>query len=91
MSILKKPIPILAGLVISLSSCEFQSYEDFGFPEYDGEFQWTQVVKNAEWPNRYGHAAVVYDNKKALNKILTECLKKQKEKYELITWLRLKV
>ncbi len=63
MSILKKPIPILAGLVISLSSCEFQSYEDFGFPEYDGEFQWTQVVKNAEWPNRYGHAAVVYDNK----------------------------
>ncbi len=46
-----------------LSSCEFQSYENYGFPEYDGVFEWTLLVKNAEWSNRYGHAAVAYENK----------------------------
>lgn len=46
-----------------LNSCEFQSYSDFEFPSYDGEFTWTQLTKNAEWPNRYGHDALVYNQK----------------------------
>ena len=44
-------------------SCEFQSFEDYEFPEYDGAFKWTQLSKHAEWPKRYGHAAVSYDDK----------------------------
>lgn len=54
---------ILASLAIFVMSCEFQSFSDHGFAEYDGEFQWTQLTKNAEWANRYGHAAVSFDNK----------------------------
>jgi len=51
------------ALALTLLGCEFQSFEDYEYKPYDGEFQWTQLTKNAEWPNRYGHAALAYDNK----------------------------
>lgn len=60
---LQKVTSLMAGIIISLTSCEFQSYSDYEFPAYDGDFEWTQLVKNAEWPNRYGHTAVAYDQK----------------------------
>lgn len=54
---------LLISIVFFLGSCKFQSYKDFGLPEYDGALTWTQIVKNAEWSNRYDHEAVVYNNK----------------------------
>ncbi len=54
---------IIAVLAIVSVSCEFQSFRDYDYPEYDGAFEWTQLTKNAEWSNRYGHAAVAYNNK----------------------------
>jgi hypothetical protein len=56
-------IPLIVGVLLLFSSCEFQSYKDYNYPDYDGNFEWTQEVKNAEWANRYGHAAVLYDNR----------------------------
>src|SRR5210317_576839 len=59
----KRWMAFFAVIVLILSSCEFESYEDYGFEPYDGAFEWTQLVKNAEWGNRYGHAAVTYKGK----------------------------
>jgi hypothetical protein len=56
-------IILLIIIFFGLSSCEFESYNDYKLPEYDGEFTWTEVIKNADWSNRYEHAAVVFDNK----------------------------
>ena len=53
----------MAGLLLLSASCEFQSYRDYEYDEYDGAFEWNRLVKNAGWQNRYGHAAVVFDDK----------------------------
>ena len=49
--------------VILLSSCEFQSYEEYGIAPYEGTLQFTRVEKSADWQHRLDHAAVVFDNK----------------------------
>jgi len=48
---------------LSLGSCEFQSYEEYGIKPYDGVLTFTEVTKKAEWKNRFDHAAVVFDGK----------------------------
>lgn len=53
---------ILSGILL-LTSCEFQSYEEYGIDPYDGALQFTRVSKKAAWKERFDHAAVVYDNK----------------------------
>lgn len=53
----------MAGIILMLASCEFQSYEDYKYTKYDGAFEWDRLVKNADWANRYGHAAVVFDDR----------------------------
>ncbi|MFA9389897.1 MAG: hypothetical protein ACERKD_08810 [Prolixibacteraceae bacterium] len=55
----------LLAIIFSLlfNSCEFQSFSDYEYLQYDGEFTWTQLTKNAEWPNRYGLAAVSFNDK----------------------------
>lgn len=58
-----KKIIILGIIVLSLVRCEFVSYKDYELKEYDGRLKWTRVVKSAEWSNRYGHAAAVFDGK----------------------------
>ena len=63
MRFLKFNISILAIVAVFISSCEFESYKDYDFKEYDGSLEWTRLVKNADWPNRFGHTAVTYDNK----------------------------
>lgn len=55
--------PLLAGIILLLCSCELESYKDYDFPEYDGEFEWSRLAKNADWQNRFGHAAVVFDGR----------------------------
>ncbi|HBB93089.1 MAG TPA: hypothetical protein DC042_15590 [Bacteroidales bacterium] len=61
---MKRFIPIvsiaLAGL---LAGCEFQSFEDYEIPPYDGDFTWTKVTGNAQWCNRQDLAAVAYQDK----------------------------
>lgn len=47
-------------LIITLSSCEFESYKDYEYPPYDGAFEWSLLTKNADWCNRYGHAAASF-------------------------------
>ena len=51
------------GLSLLLGACEFESYDDYQLPEYDGRFVWEQVVKHADWENRIDHAAVVFNGK----------------------------
>ena len=58
-----KKIFFSLALAIALAGCEFQSFKDYEYAPYDGEFEWEQLTKNAEWPNRYGHAALAFDNK----------------------------
>jgi len=50
-------------MLFVFTSCEFQSYKEYAFAEYDGAFEWTQVTKHADWPDRFGHAAVAFDGK----------------------------
>ncbi len=45
------------------TSCEIVTFKDYALPPYDGALTWERVVKNAEWSNRYDHAAEVFDNK----------------------------
>jgi hypothetical protein len=51
---------MLAGL---FTSCEFMSYKEYEPAPYDGAFNWTELVRNAEWGNRYDHAAVSFNDK----------------------------
>lgn len=48
--------------LLLLSACERIPYHEYALPEYDGELSWTQEVKKTDWPERYDHAAVVFDN-----------------------------
>ena len=52
-----------ALLPLLLTGCEFQSYKDYGTPEYDGAFEWTRVTKSAAWSNRWDHSSVAFDSK----------------------------
>ena len=49
--------------LIMFSSCEFQSYEDYGIQPYDGSLAFTRVTSNAGWNNRFDHASVAYKDK----------------------------
>lgn len=46
-----------------LSACEFMSYQEYALPEYDGDLVWEEVSTNADWKNRWDHAAVAFDGK----------------------------
>jgi len=52
-----------AALALLAGGCEFESYNDYALPEYDGEFNWVEVTRHAAWSNRYDHASVVFNNK----------------------------
>ncbi|MCK5537654.1 MAG: hypothetical protein KAI79_12565 [Bacteroidales bacterium] len=54
---------ILLFLVLVASACEIVTYKEFALPEYDGALNWQQIVKNAEWENRYDHEAIAFNNK----------------------------
>lgn len=60
-----KKIGLAALVVLSFlfASCEYQSFKDYDYPPYDGAFEWSELTRNAEWENRYGHAAIAYDQK----------------------------
>lgn len=60
---MKKEILIFLLAVLLLQSCEFIPFKEYNHPAYDGDFEWTLVVDNAEWSNRLDHAALAYDNK----------------------------
>lgn len=51
----------ILAMLLFLSGCEIISFKDYAYPPYDGELVWTQVTKKAEWPERYDHAAAVYN------------------------------
>ena len=54
----------MVGFVLTtllLSACEFMSYSDFGPDAYDGALLWEEVNSDAEWENRYDHAATVFN------------------------------
>jgi hypothetical protein len=53
----------LAALILLLLSCERIPLKEYANPEYDGQLTWTEVTKRAEWPERYDHAALAYDQK----------------------------
>lgn len=50
-------------LFILLPGCELMTYEEFELPPYDGDFIWTQVTPEAQWPVRLDFAAVGYKSK----------------------------
>jgi hypothetical protein len=55
---------LIAGLLLSLfSACRLQSYSDFEPDLYDGEFTWKEVSTDADWCNRFDHAAVSFKDK----------------------------
>jgi len=60
---MKKSIYLILLTLVILPSCEYVSYREWALPEYDGELEWTNITKKADWPERYDHAAVAYDNK----------------------------
>ena len=55
-------LPIVI-LLLSFTGCEYESYEDYSTPPYDGDFTWTQVTEDADWSNRWDHAALSYNDK----------------------------
>lgn len=65
---MKKVNPIHRILLIILSfwlfsACKRISFEEYALPEYDGALNWEQVTDHADWPKRYDHAAIVFQNK----------------------------
>ncbi len=61
---MKKINLLLAGiLIITFSGCEYESYKEYRTPPYDGDFTWTEVTDEAEWENRWDHAAIAFDGK----------------------------
>lgn len=60
---MKKFTWFMMGFALFFISCEFQSYEEYRLPKYDGRLKWEQVVKSADWENRYDHASVVFKGK----------------------------
>ncbi|MBN1133057.1 MAG: hypothetical protein JXR52_13050 [Bacteroidales bacterium] len=57
----KTLLPFL--FLILLTGCEFESYEAYELPLYDGAFTWVKVTSGADWPKRYDHASVVFNNR----------------------------
>jgi hypothetical protein len=51
------------AILLLLSGCEFESYKNYRTPPYEGVFTWTQVTKKAEWPNRWDHTSVYFNNR----------------------------
>jgi hypothetical protein len=49
--------------VVLISSCEFQSYSDYKIPPYQGILKFTEVSPEADWSNRYEHAAVSFKDR----------------------------
>lgn len=59
-----KNIGIVALLTaVVFSSCEFESYEEYGIDPYDGDLTFVEENHKAEWKNRYDHAAVSFNGK----------------------------
>ncbi len=54
-------IVFLAALL--LQACEFISFKEYRHKEYDGDFEWTELIDDADWSNRFDHAAVAFNNK----------------------------
>lgn len=59
----RKNWKILLVLPFFLGACDFQSYDDYQLPEYDGRFQWEEITSHASWEKRIDHAAVVFNGK----------------------------
>ena len=57
---------VLKALIIFMlvfSGCEFESYEDWEMPPYDGIFSWSEINPDAAWSQRYDHAGAVFNDK----------------------------
>lgn len=63
-SIYKSAVIVATAMfLLTIYGCEFQSFKDYEPDPYDGSFEWTREIKNAEWGNRYDFAATVFNNK----------------------------
>ena len=61
---MKKSLAIIVCLILfSIAGCEFISFDEHNVDEYTGDFTWTQIVKNADWDNRWDHASLVFNDK----------------------------
>jgi len=61
---MNRRIYLLAVLLLpAFYACEFESYQDYKVPAYQGAFTWTKVTEHAGWSDRQDFAAVSYDGK----------------------------
>jgi hypothetical protein len=44
------------------AACKPISYDEHELPAYDGSLIWDRVTKSADWPKRYDHKAVVFQD-----------------------------
>jgi len=56
-------IPIVIGLFILFQACSKLIYPVYPIPEYTGSINWELRAKKAEWPARWDHSAVSYQDK----------------------------
>lgn len=52
-----------AIILLTLLGCEIIPMDEYELPEYDGQLKWTQVTEKADWPKRFDHAAVAFNDK----------------------------